>query len=44
MSRQVSAVLEGLAQAIDGLDLPVDNAVLIEAFALMDRLNAGSTR
>ncbi len=40
MSRQVSSVLEPLARAIDDLDLPVDNAVLTEAFALVDRLNA----
>ena len=39
MSGQVST-LEGLAAAIDHLDLPVDSAVLTEAFALADRLNA----
>jgi Domain of unknown function (DUF222) len=40
MSGQVSTTLERLAHAIDGLDLPVDNAVLTEAFTLADRLNA----
>jgi hypothetical protein len=40
MSGQVSNVLEGLARAVDGLDLPVDSGVLTEAFALADRLNA----
>jgi hypothetical protein len=40
MSGQVSSVLEGLAQAIDDLELPVDSGVLTEAFALVDRLNA----
>ena len=40
MSQQVSAVLQPLAGAIDRLDLPVDNDVLAEAFALADRLNA----
>jgi hypothetical protein len=40
MSSQVSNILEPLALAIDGLDLPVDNEVLTEAFALADRLNA----
>jgi Domain of unknown function (DUF222) len=40
MSGQVSSILEGLAHAIDHLDLPVDSAVLTEAFALADRLNA----
>jgi hypothetical protein len=39
-SRQVSFILEGLAHAIDDLELPVDSGVLTEAFALMDRLNA----
>ena len=40
MSRQVSRILEDLANAIDHLDLPVDSGVLTEAFALADRLNA----
>ena len=40
MSRQVSGILEPLAEAIDHLELPMDNGVLIEAFALVDRLNA----
>ncbi|MGH3659208.1 MAG: DUF222 domain-containing protein, partial [Micromonosporaceae bacterium] len=40
MSRQVSAALQPLADAIDRLDLPVDNDLLAEAFALADRLNA----
>src|SRR4029453_18960482 len=40
MSGQVSRTLEGLAQAIDDLDLPTDSGVLSEAFALIDRLNA----
>jgi hypothetical protein len=40
MSGQVSTILEGLAQAIDDLDLTVDSGVLTEAFALIDRLNA----
>ena len=40
MSGQVSRILEPLADAIGELDLPVDSAVLTEAFALMDRLNA----
>jgi Domain of unknown function (DUF222) len=40
MSGQVSSTLDGLADAIERLDLPVDNAVLAEAFALADRLNA----
>src|SRR4029453_1720426 len=40
MSGQVSRTLEGLAQAIDDLDLPTDSGVLSEAFALVDRLNA----
>jgi hypothetical protein len=40
MSGQVSSTLEALADAVDDLDLPVDNAVLTEAFALADRLNA----
>jgi Domain of unknown function (DUF222) len=40
MSRQVSSILEPLADAINNLDLPVDNAILSEAFTLADRLNA----
>jgi hypothetical protein len=40
MSGQVSRILEPLAEAIDDLDLPVDGSVLVEAFALTDRLNA----
>lgn len=40
MSRQVSAVLQPLADAVDQLDLPVDNVLLTEALALLDRLNA----
>src|ERR687892_557979 len=40
MSPQVSAVLQPLADAIDGLDLPVDNDVLAQAFGLADRLHA----
>lgn len=40
MSGQVSTILEGLARAIDDLELPVDGGVLTEAFALEDRLNA----
>jgi Domain of unknown function (DUF222) len=40
MSEQVRSNLQPLAHAIDDLDLPVDNTVLIEAFALADRLNA----
>jgi Domain of unknown function (DUF222)/HNH endonuclease len=40
MSGQVNSTLEELTHAIDGLDLPVDSAVLAEAFALADRLNA----
>jgi Domain of unknown function (DUF222) len=40
MSGQVNSILEGLAAAIDELDLPVDGSVLTEAFALVDRLNA----
>jgi Domain of unknown function (DUF222) len=40
MSRQVSCILEELANAVDHLDLPVDSGILTEAFALMDRLNA----
>ena len=40
MSPQVSSLLQPLADAIDGLDLPVDNDLLAEAFGLADRLNA----
>jgi Domain of unknown function (DUF222) len=40
MSRQVNATLERLAEAIDHLDLPIDNSVLMQVFALADRLNA----
>jgi hypothetical protein len=40
MPGQVSNILEPLADAISDLDLPVDNVVLTEAFALADRLNA----
>src|SRR5919106_3755429 len=40
MSPQVSPILKPLADAIDGLDLPVDNDVLAQAFGLADRLNA----
>jgi hypothetical protein len=40
MSGQVNAILEPLAEAIDHLELPIDNVVLTEAFALVDRLNA----
>ena len=40
MSGQVSSILEGLARAVDDLDLPVDSGVLTEAFALVDQLNA----
>src|SRR5919106_1724901 len=40
MSEQVSAVLQPLADAIDGLDLPVDNDLLAQAFGLADRLHA----
>ena len=40
MSGQVSSTLQPLADAVDDRDLPVDNAVLTEAFALADRLNA----
>jgi hypothetical protein len=40
MSRQVNRTLDRLARAIDDLDLPVDNAVLTDAFALADRFNA----
>ena len=40
MSSQVSAILQPLADAIDGLNLPVDNDLLAQAFELADRLNA----
>jgi hypothetical protein len=40
MSGQVSRILEPLAEAIDNLDMPVDNVVLAEAVVLADRLNA----
>ncbi len=40
MSRQLNGILEPLAEAIDHLELPIDNVVLTEAFALFDRLNA----
>ena len=40
MSQQVSAILRPLADAIDGLDLPVDNDLLAQAFGLADRLHA----
>jgi Domain of unknown function (DUF222) len=40
MSEQVSSILEGLAAAIDHLDLPIDTGVLTDAFVLADRLNA----
>jgi hypothetical protein len=40
MFGQVSGILEGLAAAIDDLDLPADSAVLTQAFALADRLHA----
>ncbi|MGH9229380.1 MAG: DUF222 domain-containing protein, partial [Acidimicrobiales bacterium] len=40
MLEQVSSILEPLNEAIDDLDLPVDSAVLAEAFGLADRLNA----
>jgi Domain of unknown function (DUF222) len=40
MFPQVNAILQPLAGAIDRLDLPVDNDLLAEAFALADRLNA----
>src|ERR671919_526817 len=40
MSQQVSATLQPLADAIDGLDLPVDNDLLAQAFGLADRLHA----
>ena len=43
MSRQVSSILEPLAQAIDRLDLHVDNTVLADAFALADRLTPSSS-
>jgi hypothetical protein len=40
MSGQVSCILEPFADVIDRLDLPVDSAVLTEAFASVDQLNA----
>src|SRR5829696_963254 len=40
MSQQVSGGIQPLADAIDGLDLPVDNDLLAEAFSLADRLHA----
>jgi hypothetical protein len=40
MFGQVSSTLKTLSDAIDELDLPVDSWVLVEAFALADRLNA----
>jgi hypothetical protein len=40
MSQQVSAILQPLADAINSLDLPVDNNLLTDAFALADRLHA----
>jgi hypothetical protein len=40
MSGQVSRTLEGLAQAVEVLELPIDSHVLTEAFSLADRLNA----
>jgi Domain of unknown function (DUF222) len=40
MSGQVKGILQPLADAINDLDLPVDNAILCEALALADRLNA----
>jgi hypothetical protein len=40
MPRQVSSILEPLANAIDDLDLSTDGVVLTEAFVLADRLNA----
>ena len=40
VSPQVSPILQPLADAIDGLDLPVDNDLLAQAFTLADRLNA----
>src|ERR671919_2164385 len=40
MSPQVSATLQPLADAIDGLDLPVNNNLLAQAFGLADRLHA----
>ncbi|MGH9227147.1 MAG: DUF222 domain-containing protein [Acidimicrobiales bacterium] len=40
MSGQVSAILGPLTEAVDDLNLPIDNAILSEAFALADRLNA----
>ena len=40
MSGQVNSTLQPLADAIDDLDLPIDSTLLVEAFALVDRLNA----
>jgi Domain of unknown function (DUF222) len=40
MSGQVSSILEPLTEAVDRLDLPADGVILVEAFALADRLNA----
>jgi Domain of unknown function (DUF222) len=40
MSGQVSHTLQPLADAIDNLDLSIDNLTLSEAFALAERLNA----
>jgi hypothetical protein len=40
MSGQVNSILKPLADAIDNLNLPIDSAVLNEAFTLADRLNA----
>ena len=33
-------MFEGLAEAIDGLEIPVDGDALAEVFALRDRLDA----
>jgi Domain of unknown function (DUF222) len=40
VTKQVSCILEPLAEAINHLDLPADGAMLTRAFALADRLNA----
>ena len=40
VSGQVNSTLQPLADAIDDLDLPIDSTLLVEAFALVDRLNA----
>jgi hypothetical protein len=40
MAGQVSSILQPLADVIDRLDLPIDSAVLPQAFTLVDRLNA----